>query len=162
MKKRTQVHAEQHVAAPVETVWRLATDVRDWPRWCDFYKATTIETPGANGPGSAGEIRSLQWSRGTTREEVLEATAPTHFAYRLLSGLPLVDYRADVNLEPAAGGTLITWHSTFLNKFPGSGAINAFMLRRFLKRLLRDLKAEAESASRAPVAAGAGSTPQGT
>jgi len=43
--------------------------------------------------------------------------------YTLLSGLPLRDYRAEIDLTPQAGGTEIRWHTTFAAKLPGTGPL---------------------------------------
>jgi hypothetical protein len=78
------------------------------------------------------------------REEVTEFEPPSRYGYRLLSGLPVRDYRAQVTLSDAADGTEIHWHSEFDARFPGTGGL----VRRSLQRVVRDvasrLAAEAE------------------
>jgi len=59
----------------------------------------------------------------------------------LLSGLPLRDYRADVDLTPTDGGTDIRWHSTFHPKVPGTGWIYRRALTRFIGDMVRGLAA---------------------
>ena len=49
----------------------------------------------------------------TSREEVVAFEAPNHFAYVMLSGLPLRGYRADVHLVPDGAGTEIEWSGGF-------------------------------------------------
>ena len=60
--------------------------------------------------------------------------------YATLSGLPIVDYVGEVDLEPAPdGGTVIRWHSSFFPKVLGTGWILQRGLRRFLERCVHGL-----------------------
>jgi hypothetical protein len=69
---------------------------------------------------------------------------PRHIAYVLLRGLPIVNYRADVRLEPLGAGTRIRWHSEFDTKYPGTGAPMRAFLRMFLGDTATRLAARAE------------------
>jgi hypothetical protein len=62
------------------------------------------------------------------REQIVELVPARRFSYALLSGLPIRDYRADVDLEPRGRGTAIRWHSSFTPKLPGTG----WLIRRRL------------------------------
>jgi hypothetical protein len=53
----------------------------------------------------------------------------------LLSGVPARDYRAEIDLTPAAGGgTDIRWHTTFTSKIPGLGGV----IRKRLDKITRE------------------------
>ena len=52
----------------------------------------------------------------------------------ILSGVPVREYRADVDLTPDGSGTRITWAATFVPKYPATG----WILRLFLQGVLRD------------------------
>jgi hypothetical protein len=54
--------------------------------------------------------------------------------YELLAGLPLRGYRADIDLTPADGGTVIHWRSRFTAKVPGTGWLYRWALGRFIQR----------------------------
>jgi hypothetical protein len=85
-----------------------------------------------------------------SREEVLEFDPPRHLAYTLLSGLPVRDYRADVELTPDGDGTLIAWRSGFEPKYPGTGTLLALFMRAVLTDTARRLAAHAASAAPGP------------
>ena len=43
----------------------------------------------------------------------------------MLSGVPVRDYRADIDIAPEGAGTMIRWRATFTPKIPGTGALFA-------------------------------------
>lgn len=111
------VRAQAESAAPIETVWQLLSTVDTWPTW-SRHKLARLERDGSPTPDEVGAIRILGLDPAkpsrTNREEVVAFDAPTHFAYTLLSGQPLDDYRSDVTLTVLPGvGTRITWESRF-------------------------------------------------
>src|SRR5262245_51820973 len=113
-------------AAPDE-VYRLLRDGASWPTWSPL-DSFELEREGPEGGESLGAIRVFRTGRATSREEIVVLEEDRSFGYALLSGLPLREYRALVDLEPRDGGTAIHWHSTFRAKFPGTGGL----YRRFL------------------------------
>ena len=77
-------------------------------------------------PGRRGRRRrdrTFKNGRYRIREEIVERRPQERLVYALLSGLPLRDYRAEIDLTPQAGGTEIRWHTTFAPKFPGTGRL---------------------------------------
>jgi hypothetical protein len=56
-----------------------------------------------------------------------------------LSGVPVRDYRADVELTLSVDGTDIRWRASFLPKVPGTGWVLERGLRRFLEQCVRGL-----------------------
>jgi hypothetical protein len=68
-----------------------------------------------------------------------------HFAYVLLSGLDVRNYRADVTLTPTAeGGSTIEWRSSFERGRWASARVMRWALRRFIRRVASSLAAVAE------------------
>ena len=116
-------------AAP-DAVWRLLGDSSTWPSWTTVDRYEPERAGGADG---RGEIRRFITGRYRVREEIVERDAERRLSYALLSGLPLRDYRAEIDLEPASDGTAIRWHTTFRPKVPGSG----WIYRRALDKLTR-------------------------
>jgi uncharacterized protein YndB with AHSA1/START domain len=122
----------RHTEAPIERVWAILTDARSWNAWGRFQRAA-LEREGSPTPDGVGALRAFGSGPLTSREEVIVFDAPSHFAYRLVSGLPIVGYRADVFLEPEDEGTRICWKSSFDKaKVPGTGAFYAWFLRTFI------------------------------
>jgi hypothetical protein len=136
-----EIDERAHSAAPPKRVFALLADVHSWPRWGSF-DAAEVES----GSG-LGEVRRLTTGRVRNRERVVAFEPSRLFAYELLKGLPIRDYRAEVTLTPAAdGGTDIRWHSTFKGKLPGLGPAIAFTLRTFIARTAEELARGAEAA----------------
>ncbi|MGH8910325.1 MAG: SRPBCC family protein, partial [Egibacteraceae bacterium] len=79
-----RVSTQARSRAPVEAVWRLVAD-------------------------GVGAIRRFRTGRVVSREEVVVFEPPTQFGYRLLSGLPLVNYRSTIELVPEAGRPDVLW-----------------------------------------------------
>lgn len=142
--KRIDVTA--HAQAPAEAVYALLVDGTTWPQWAPFDSFEVTE------PGDAshlGEVHVFHVGRQATRERVVELIPGKRYSYELVDGLPLRDYRADVDLTEEDGGTRIHWHSTFRPGRPGTGWIYRAYLSRFIARCANGLATAAtEAASR--------------
>lgn len=130
--------------APPAAVWRLLGDSATWPQWAAI--DAHAEERAATAPDGTGEIRVFTTGRVKVREEIVARVPERRLSYALLSGLPVRDYRADIDLTPTAdGGSSIRWHTTFASKVPGLGGI----LRRALEKATRGFVAGlAEHAAR--------------
>lgn len=133
-------------AAPGPLYAKLC-DASSWPQWSPIERAV-IEQP-AEGGDIVGEVRRFETGRIRSREQIVEAVPDRRISYILLSGLPLLDYRADVELTPHGEGTAITWRSSFRPARPGTGWLYRLILRRFLQRMAEGL-AGAETAAPQP------------
>jgi hypothetical protein len=137
------IDAKTHSRAPRDVLWNILADGGSWSQWGPWTKSE-LDREGSPPPGGVGSIKRLARGWMTLREEVTEFEPPSRYGYRLLSGLPVRDYRAQVTLSDAADGTEIHWHSEFDVRFPGTGGL----VRRSLQRAVRDvasrLAAEAE------------------
>ena len=117
--KRKTIHFERTTPADAETVWRLLADSRTWPDWTPIDEHTPVSEARNDG---TGEVRIFKNGRVTVREEIVEARPLLRLSYVLLDGLPLQDYRADIDLaEDPDSGTRVTWHTSFRPKVPGTG-----------------------------------------
>jgi uncharacterized protein YndB with AHSA1/START domain len=125
-------------AAPPDVVWRLLVDATAWKLWSRVSPAER-EREGVPAPDGVGSIRRLGPGRFASREEVVVFDPPHHFAYVLLSGLPVREYRADVQLSADGDGTLIAWRGRFVAKWPGTGAALELFLRLMLTGFARGL-----------------------
>jgi uncharacterized protein YndB with AHSA1/START domain len=107
------------VSVPVETVWSVLADhegMRDWAPGITA-KVTKSGTDERNGRGAVREITSPLPVPGIV-EEIIEFDAPHKFAYRALAGVPLKDYRGDVELTPAGSGTTISYSISGRSRLP--------------------------------------------
>lgn len=130
----------------IEVVWQLLSRVETWPSW-SLHKEARLERAGSPTPNGLGAIRILgRTAKKVNREEVVAFEAPTHFAYRLVRGMPLRNYRADVRLSPQDdGGTHITWESHFDKSGPAGWYYQA-VVRWVVKRWSADLAKAAAKA----------------
>jgi hypothetical protein len=111
-------------------VWAVLDDVERWHEWGPWNK-TRFEREGEPRPGGVGAVRELKMPGSTIREEIVVHDAPSRLEYTLLSGLPVRNYRAVVQLtELDGGGTRIDWSSEFDGKFPGAGPLMSLVLGR--------------------------------
>jgi uncharacterized protein YndB with AHSA1/START domain len=140
------IDVEVACAAPAEVAFDILRDAAGWSTW-SAAKKTYLEVEGTPAPDGVGAIRIFGTGPFASREEVVAYEPPTHFAYILHKGIPVLDYRADVTITPTdnAGqlGCTIAWHSTFHRKYPLTGAAN----RSFLQYFLRDTAKRLASAA---------------
>ncbi len=140
---RYMAEARATSAAPCEVVWRVIEDGRGWARWGPWQQAT-LEREGSPSPNGVGALRRMTRRPVVVREEVTIFEPPTRLGYELRSGLPLRDYRAQITLSAADGGTEIHWRSEFDPAIPGTGAFFRWQLQRFLADVARRAAQEAE------------------
>jgi Polyketide cyclase / dehydrase and lipid transport len=114
-----------------DVVWGLLVNAIAWGQWARVRPALR-EREGLPAPDGVGSIRRLGPGPFAAREEVVAFEPTEHFAYTLLSGLPVREYRADVHLSADGDGTLITWRARVVPKIPGTGAAFAWFFRRML------------------------------
>ena len=107
------IEAKATSKASREQVWRLIADITTWSDWGGWSSATR-EREGDPPPDGVGAVRKLKRFPTTTVEEVTAFEPNARLGYKLLKGLPLRDYAAEITLGDApAGGTEITWRAEF-------------------------------------------------
>jgi hypothetical protein len=136
--RRRHIEVTQHSAAAPASVFALLIDGGTWPRWSPI-EAFELERPGDPPPEGVGAIRIFRRGRTTGRDEIVEVVPDRRLSYRSLSGLPVRDYRARVDLEPDGNGTAIRWEAAFAPKVVGAGWLLERGLRRFLEQCARGL-----------------------
>jgi hypothetical protein len=105
------------------------------------------EPADAQGPEEVGAIRVFRKGKTIGRDQVAGLIPDRRFSYLHLSGLPVRDYRGDVDLEPTADGTRIRWHISFRPKVPGTGWLMWWGIDRFAKQCARGLAAHAQTSA---------------
>ena len=124
-----RVDAEGTTSADPEIVWSIVADANSYPRWGPWQDGGY--RPPAAGPSREGFIQWFRYGRRTvTVEEILEIDQPRRLVYRVVRGIPVRNYRAEVVLTPGQGqGTAIRW----------SAAWDDTLLGRIVHRKLRQL-----------------------
>jgi uncharacterized protein YndB with AHSA1/START domain len=140
---RHKIEQTATTSAPPSAVYALLRDGSTWPRWSPI-GAFSLPREGAEEREGLGALRLFTTGRARSCEEIVELVENRRLSYELRSGLPLVGYRADVDLEPTAGGgTTIHWRSSFDAKIPGTGWFYRMFLGAFIGRCARGLAAYA-------------------
>lgn len=151
--RRLEIDARATTTADPATVYTLLRDGASWPTWSPI-GTFELEQGGDTEREGLGAIRVFRTKQAigeiASRERIVELTLNRRFSYQLVSGLPLRDYRADIDLEPTESGTAIRWHSTFYPKIVGTGWLYRRTLAAFIDRCVRGLAEQAASAAPQP------------
>ena len=135
---RRHIAETNHSTASPDAVFALLVDGNTWPQWSPI-ESFELERAGEPPPEGVGAIRVFRRGRTTGRDQIVEIVPGRRFGYVSLSGLPVRDYRAHVDLEPDGDGTTIRWQASFAPKVVGTGWLLERGLRRFLGECARGL-----------------------
>jgi hypothetical protein len=127
-------------------LYALLRDGATWPVWSPI-GSFELRQPADGEPEGVGAVRAFHTGRVTSVERVAELVPDRRFAYQLVSGLAIKDYRADVDLAAEGDVTTIHWHSTFRPKVPGTGWLYQRVLGRFIRQCAEGLAAHATKAA---------------
>ena len=131
MTKTREIDIRVTTTATPEAVFALLADGSTWPSWTSI-ESVTLERTGSPTPEGPGAIRVNRRGRVTGRDQILEVVPNRRLSYTALSGLPVRDYVAHVDIEPTPTGSSIRWHASFRPKIPGTGRLLQHGIRRFL------------------------------
>ena len=143
----TQAIDKSATTSAAGVVYALLRDGSTWPEWSPI-DSFELERAGEDEPEGVGAIRVFRTGRYTMREEIVELVPERRFSYALLSGLPIRDYRVDVDLEPAGEGTAIRWRTSFESKLPGLGWLIRRRIAGITEQFLAGLTAHAAATGR--------------
>jgi hypothetical protein len=136
--RRYQIDVTEQTPAAPATVYALLRDGSTWPDWSAL-DTFELEREGEGEREGVGAVRIFRNGRIIGRDEITGFVPDRSFSYIHLRGLPVRDYRGEVDLEPAANGTTIRWRVSFGAKVPGTGPLLHRRLRRFLGQTVRGL-----------------------
>ncbi len=164
MAGRLHLEAEQTAQAPPGIVWALVSDATTYPQWGPWRNAG-YRAAGDASPRGRGAVYWLQSSRRyglrhpVSVEKILDTAEGRSLVYTVVGGIPVRNYRAEVTLTPAAGGTRIRWAASFDRTLTGRLVYGS--LRRLYPQVVAGLAAAAEkhAAAGAEPAPGRGSIP---
>jgi len=150
-----RVEATGATTAAPATVWALVEDADTYHQWGPW-RESGYDRPGDLSPHGPGAIRRIGYGRTTTTvERVLEVEPGRRLVYEVVSGIPVKNYKAVVELTPAGSGTAVHWSATFDRTLGGR------MVRRKLQgvydEMMTDLIAAGDKAAGgrpSPAAAG--------
>ncbi len=97
------VEVRRHVAAPVERVWAVATDLAGAPQVVRGIDAVEVLTPGAFGVGTRWRETRTMLGRSATEEMTVTAVEPQR-SYTTEAVRPGVRYLSTVAVTPAGDG----------------------------------------------------------
>jgi uncharacterized protein YndB with AHSA1/START domain len=132
------------IVAPREVVWDVMTDHVRYARWSSANRVV-MERTGTPDPDGVGAIRVFETGPMKVREEVVEFETPRRMVYRLVSGLPVRDYRSEMLLEDDETTTVLTWMSSFEPRIPLTGALFTRIMRNAVDRFAAGIKTDAEA-----------------
>lgn len=128
-----QFAIHRRIDASVQTVWDVVSDHAGYRGWTPLTSSElTIEgSPDHNGVGAVRKLGS--WPKYSF-ERVVAFDAPNHLAYVLESGLPVREYRADVDLRPTTDGqgTILLYSARWESTPPGLGLAMQVLMRSIL------------------------------
>ncbi len=107
------VQAEGTTRAQPEVVWSLVADANSYSQWGPWNDGGY--RPPSVGPSQEGSVQWFRYGRRTTSvEQILGVNTHRSLSYKVVSGLPVKNYRAEVTLTPvSSGGTLIRWTASW-------------------------------------------------
>ena len=149
MPTRLAFTVEATSPAPPSAVYRLLAEGASWPSWTPIGRFE-LEAEGTEGGESAGAVRAFISGPVRSREQLVELMPDRLVRYRVLSGPPLADHEAKVELSAVDGGTRIVWSEAFVPKVPGTGTVLRWFLTRFIQRCANGLAAAAQPTTDQP------------
>jgi hypothetical protein len=130
MKLQT-IDVSAHAPVSADAIFSLLMDRATWPQWAPI-DSFHLERPGDPPPEGLGAIRVFRRGRTIGRDEIVGVVPERRFEYVSLSGLPVRDYHAVVDLDDDGTGTTIYWHAQFFPKIAATGWLLARGFQRFL------------------------------
>jgi hypothetical protein len=136
--RRYEFGASARSNAPAESIWPLIGEATRWKEW-SWMTRTYLLREGDPAPDGVGAVRRFGLGPGGSSEEVIIWDPPRHLGYIAVRGLPVRHYRADVHLEDAGTGTMVTWSCSVEPLLPGTGAALCWGLQRMVRGFARSL-----------------------
>lgn len=143
MATRIAFTVEATSPAPPSAVYALLADGATWPSWTPIGRFE-LESEGTEGGESVGAVRAFISGPVRSREQLVELKVDELVRYTVLSGPPLADHEARVELSAVEAGTRIVWSEAFVPKVPGTGSVLRWFLTRFIQRCADGLAAAAQ------------------
>lgn len=138
---------ERTIAAPIEDVFAWLSNAHNYTR-SKFVLRERLAEPGADAPYGLGALRVLLWTVGIFYERITAYDPPRSFDYHVERSFPPSRHEAGrKSFTEVAGGTHVTWTSTFEIRLPLVGAfltrvVGVPIIRRVFSRVLDAAQAD--------------------
>jgi len=141
------VEAEGTTSAAPAAIWALVSDVESYCHWGPWSTAC-YGSKGEGAAGGVGAIRRLKLGRTTVVERVEEVDPQRRLVYRVVKGMPVRNYRAEVTITPTAEGARVRWSADWDRTL--AGRLVHRQLRSLYPQVVRSLISAAEAHGAAP------------
>lgn len=148
---KLHVEAEQTVAATPEAIWALVSDATTYSQWGPWRKAE-YRSEGETSPHGVGAVYRLEseqryaFRHPVSIEKIVASEEGRHLAYTVIGGIPVRNYRADITITPADGGTHLRWEATWDQTL--AGRLVHRSLRVLYPQIVADVAKAAEAAEK--------------
>lgn len=136
------------IAAPIASVFNRASDHANLNSWSGL-GASRLLRAGDTATNGRGAVRGIRGPLGEIHEEVTDFVPNVSYRYRVIKGLPVSCYTAELALEPCMvndqAGTRVRWEVRFRSRLPGLGGVLRRILRQKISTAWVGLKAVLES-----------------
>ncbi|MEO8839751.1 MAG: SRPBCC family protein [Herbaspirillum sp.] len=136
------------IDAPVESVFNLVSDHAQIGSWSSF-GASQLLHEGETTTNGRGAVRNIRGPFGEIWEEITDFVPDRSYRYRVIKGLPVSCYSAEIAVEPCLvdgrAGTRVHRQVRFRSRIPGLGTVLRHTLRNKISSALLGLKKALES-----------------
>lgn len=121
---------------PPEVVWKLLVDAASWPLWSKVDSLDTARSVGLDtgGDDGVGAVRAFRTGRTVTGERLTEKVEGRLLAYEGAFNATMHNYRARIELQPTASGTVIHWYG----EYETSGLLR-WVMPRYLQKFMQGM-----------------------
>lgn len=139
------------IAAPTAKAFDRVSDHTRLGSWSGL-GASRLLRAGHTAANGRGAVRGISGPFGEIHEEVTDFVPNTSYRYRVIKGLPVSCYTAEVAVEPCImvngkTGTRVHWEVRFRSRIPGLGGLLRRALHRKISGALLGLKTALESSA---------------
>ncbi len=133
------------VNAPPATLFAVATDFLDYPKWVADLKSVTVLASDEDGRAHDVEFRAAAFGRSTTYVLRYDySQAPSVLSWSQVKSDLTTKLEGTYRFDPSGDGTLVNYELEVDLLVPVPGFIKTRAAQRIMTQALRELKARAE------------------
>jgi uncharacterized protein YndB with AHSA1/START domain len=122
------------IKAPIERVFDVVTDHANYAEFPGV-KMSRLVREGQPHRNGVGAVREIESGGSWFQEEITLFDPPHRLEYRIVAARPHVEHRGgSMVLASTAGGTTVTWSSTFHVPWPVIGGVVTWLFAPFIGR----------------------------